>query len=127
MNATDSLQLHVPFSKLFWRQVKPVTRVGDVVVLRTKSADAGNAYRRASLANAGTQEGQGEDVVETQRSATSTAAPSPKNILSRLYGVLADIPKMVFGSQEDERAMDDVLFEIRREVFEVGRRSRQQE
>lgn len=58
---------------------------------------------------------------------------SPKNLLARLYGVLADIPKMVFGGQEeevegegfDERAFDDVLFEMRRAVFEVGRRGRE--
>ncbi|KAK1051328.1 hypothetical protein LTR74_016836 [Friedmanniomyces endolithicus] len=49
---------------------------------------------------------------------------SPRTILGRLKDVLADLPRMILGPQE-EREMDDVLFEIRREVFEAGRRGRQ--
>ncbi|KAK0327423.1 hypothetical protein LTR82_000938 [Friedmanniomyces endolithicus] len=49
---------------------------------------------------------------------------SPRTILGRLKDVLADLPRMILGPQ-DEREMDDVLFEIRREVFEAGRRGRQ--
>ncbi|KAK4506333.1 hypothetical protein PRZ48_000063 [Zasmidium cellare] len=83
------------------------------------ASDAGSSLRQA-----GAQEGNTDGEVEDQRSAASSPS-SPKNILARLYGVLADIPKMVFGSQEDERAFDDVLFDIRREVHEAGRRARQ--
>ncbi|KAK3632616.1 hypothetical protein LTR56_016224 [Elasticomyces elasticus] len=50
--------------------------------------------------------------------------PSPRTILGRLKDVLADLPRMLLGSQE-EREMDDVLFEIRREVHEASRRGRQ--
>ncbi|KAK0882873.1 hypothetical protein LTR87_003314 [Friedmanniomyces endolithicus] len=49
---------------------------------------------------------------------------SPRTILGRLKDVLADLPRMILAPQ-DEREMDDVLFEIRREVFEAGRRGRQ--
>lgn len=40
----------------------------------------------------------------------------PQSILGRLRGILADCKNMILGSQEEERALDDVLFEIRREV-----------
>ncbi|KAK0274735.1 hypothetical protein LTR35_011518 [Friedmanniomyces endolithicus] len=49
---------------------------------------------------------------------------SPRTILGRLKDVLADLPRMILGPQ-DERELDDVLFEVRREVFEAGRRGRQ--
>lgn len=49
----------------------------------------------------------------------------PKSILGRLRGVLDDCKKMVFGSQDEEREFDDILFEIRREVHEAGRRARE--
>ncbi|KAK4988816.1 hypothetical protein LTR50_003661 [Elasticomyces elasticus] len=48
----------------------------------------------------------------------------PKSILERLKGILVDCKNMVLGSQE-ERELDDVLFQVRREVHEAGRRARE--
>ncbi|KAF2171522.1 hypothetical protein M409DRAFT_63758 [Zasmidium cellare ATCC 36951] len=95
----------------------PVTR--KAARLSQGASDAGSSLRQG--------ESQEENVdQEADRPFSSAGSASPKNILARLYGVLSDIPKMVFGSQEDERAFDDVLFDIRREVHEAGRRARQQ-
>jgi hypothetical protein len=41
---------------------------------------------------------------------------TPKSILARLRNILSDCKSMVFGSQE-QREMDDVLFEVKSEVF----------
>ncbi|KAH9838820.1 Rap1-interacting factor 1 N terminal [Teratosphaeria destructans] len=49
---------------------------------------------------------------------------TPQSILTRLKGVLADLPRLILGSQ-DEREIDDMLFEIRKEVHEAGRRGKQ--
>ena len=57
--------------------------------------------------------------------ATVDLQVSPRSILGRLRDVLADLPKMFLGSQE-ERQMDNVLFDIRREVHEASRRFRDQ-
>ncbi|KAK5127689.1 hypothetical protein LTR08_004334 [Meristemomyces frigidus] len=59
----------------------------------------------------------------------STAMPdppvvTPRSIMARLRDVLADIPNMILGPQE-EREMDDIMFDIRREGHEAGRRGRQ--
>ncbi|KAK4549441.1 hypothetical protein LTR36_006438 [Oleoguttula mirabilis] len=48
----------------------------------------------------------------------------PRSILGRLRDVLADLPKMILGAQE-EREADDVLFEIRKAVYEAGKRARE--
>lgn len=48
---------------------------------------------------------------------------TPKSILGRLRDVLSDLPKMLLGTQE-ERELDDVLFEIRKEVYEAGKRAK---
>jgi hypothetical protein len=50
---------------------------------------------------------------------------TPRSILERLRGVLTDLPRMILGLQE-ERDMDDVLFEIRKEVHDAGRRGREE-
>lgn len=47
----------------------------------------------------------------------------PKSIMEKLKGILADCKNMMLGSQE-ERDMDDMLFEVRKEVHEAGRRGR---
>lgn len=48
---------------------------------------------------------------------------SPSSILQGLRGILQGCRDAVLGSQE-EREVDDVLFEIRREVHEAGRRAK---
>lgn len=48
---------------------------------------------------------------------------TPKSILRRLRDALTDFKGMILGSQE-EREFDDVLFELRKEVHEAGRRER---
>ncbi|GAB7366451.1 hypothetical protein MBLNU230_g8247t1 [Neophaeotheca triangularis] len=52
------------------------------------------------------------------------AIATPRSILARLRGVLADCGKMILGSQE-EREFDDALFELRREVHDAARRGRE--
>ncbi|KAK5124935.1 hypothetical protein LTR85_001125 [Meristemomyces frigidus] len=49
---------------------------------------------------------------------------TPRSILGRLRDVLSDLPKMILGAQE-EREIDDVLFQIRKEVYEAGKRTRE--
>jgi hypothetical protein len=46
----------------------------------------------------------------------------PKSLLGRLRGILAECRNMILGSQE-ERELDNVLYEMRREIHEAGRRS----
>jgi hypothetical protein len=48
---------------------------------------------------------------------------TPSSILARLKKIYADCSQLVLGSQE-ERAFDDVLFEIRRQVHDAGKRGR---
>lgn len=48
----------------------------------------------------------------------------PTSLMGKLKGALAECKKMILGSDEDERAIDDLMFEIRREVFEARRRGR---
>lgn len=50
----------------------------------------------------------------------------PKGILDRLRGVYAELKTTLLGSQE-EREFDDLLFAIRREVHEAGRRGREEQ
>ncbi|KAK5009612.1 hypothetical protein LTR28_000186 [Elasticomyces elasticus] len=62
---------------------------------------------------------------EEQAAATpGRAIAKPKSILERLRGILVDCKNMVLGSQE-ERELDYVLFQVRREVHEAGRRARE--
>lgn len=51
---------------------------------------------------------------------------TPKSIMGRLRDALSDLSKTFLGAQE-EREMDDMLYEIRREVHEAGRRGRDME
>lgn len=60
---------------------------------------------------------------ETVVSQHARPIATPRSILGRLRGILPDLRKMILGSQE-EREIDDVLFEIRKEVHEAGRRGR---
>ncbi|KAK3717390.1 hypothetical protein LTR37_005779 [Vermiconidia calcicola] len=49
---------------------------------------------------------------------------TPRSILGRLKDALSDFRGMILGGQE-EREFDDVLFELRRETHEAGRRGRE--
>lgn len=48
----------------------------------------------------------------------------PKSIMERLKAILADCKSMVLGSQEEVREIDDVLFQVKMEVYEAERRGR---
>lgn len=63
------------------------------------------------------------------QSATPARSPmreilTPSGILRGLKKILSDCKEAVLGSQE-EREMDDVLFEIRKEVYEAGKRRKE--
>lgn len=108
----------------------------------SQDTDAGSSSRKlygTPHTNGNEQQREGEQdereeehaSPENQLVAENSAVPAgrliaqPKSILDRLRGVLGDCRKMVFGSVEEERQFDDVLFEIRREVHEAGRRARE--
>ena len=59
----------------------------------------------------------------SSQSTPSRVKAKPASILGRLRRVLSDCKQLVLGSQE-EREFDDVLFEVRKEVHEAGRRGR---
>ena len=59
----------------------------------------------------------------SSQSTPSRAKAKPASIIGRLKRVLSDCKQLVLGSQE-EREFDDVLFEVRKEVHEAGRRGR---
>lgn len=63
----------------------------------------------------------GREEQETVAGPHARPIATPRSILGRLRGLLPDLRKMILGSQE-EREIDDVLFEIRKEVHEAGRR-----
>jgi hypothetical protein len=95
------------------------------------------ATRRSSLAaHARVQEDNHEQPVEAtnpDEPSTSQEQPrdpvnerkiaQPKSLLGRLREILAECRNMILGSQE-EREFDNVLFEMRREIHNAGRRSR---
>lgn len=47
---------------------------------------------------------------------------TPRSIINRLKKILADCQQLVLGSHEEEREIDYVLFEVRREVHDAARR-----
>ncbi|KAF1813434.1 hypothetical protein P152DRAFT_513662 [Eremomyces bilateralis CBS 781.70] len=61
-----------------------------------------------------------EDVTETQPLRTIR---TPRSMMEKLRGVLEDCKKLAFVGKE-EREVDDLLFELRKEVHEAGRRGR---
>jgi hypothetical protein len=95
------------------------------------------ATRRSSLAaHARSQQDNHERPVEAANSDESSTSQEqtpnsvnerkiaqPKSLLSRLREILAECRNMILGSQE-EREFDNVLFEMRREIHNAGRRSR---
>ncbi|KAG2163108.1 hypothetical protein VTO58DRAFT_110574 [Aureobasidium pullulans] len=48
----------------------------------------------------------------------------PKSVIARLRGLLAECKTLILGSQE-EREMQDVLYELGREVYDARKRSRE--
>ncbi|TKA79425.1 hypothetical protein B0A55_03516 [Friedmanniomyces simplex] len=113
--------------------------------LSQEATDLGRSTRRSiALSSQPNQvEEEADDAVDTENAVNEQQAPlqrqlsrevasssnerviaSPRSILGRLKDVLSDLPRMILGPQE-EREMDDVLFEIRREVHEASRRGRQ--
>ncbi|KAI7185534.1 hypothetical protein KC324_g7394, partial [Hortaea werneckii] len=57
---------------------------------------------------------------------TERPIATPTSIMGKLRNILGDLSKSFLGGQE-EREMDDVLFEIRQEVHEAARRGRQRD
>ncbi|EME50260.1 hypothetical protein DOTSEDRAFT_68960, partial [Dothistroma septosporum NZE10] len=53
---------------------------------------------------------------------SSARIAEPQTILERLRSVYRDFKGKVFGSKDEERQFDDLLFDFRREVHEAGRR-----
>lgn len=63
--------------------------------------------------------------VSSQDSAREKGGGRASNgILARLKGILQDCKQMILGSSQEEREFDDVLFHLRRELHEAGRRGR---
>ena len=63
------------------------------------------------------------EVSEKAASLCERTIATPRSIIGRFRDILADLRLPGFGlSRQEERAMDDVLFEIRREVHDAGRR-----
>lgn len=108
--------------------------VVEVEVPRTASRAVGRATFSSIQSNAEDDESSGEGTdqgADSQLKLEDQAACSrdrviakPKSIMERLRSILSDCKTMVLGSQE-ERDMDDVLFEMRKEVHEAGRRGRE--
>jgi len=80
---------------------------------------------------------QGEDEEETNLEADSQLKheeqeaairgrpiAKPKSVIARLRGLLAECKTLILGSQE-EREMQDVLYELGREVYDARKRSRE--
>jgi hypothetical protein len=91
-----------------------------------------SAVARDSCHNETTPDAEAEpasDEQPSQESVTSSMGTSgrkiaqPTSILGRLRGILADCRDMIMGSQE-QREIDSVLSEMRREVLDAGRRGR---
>ena len=60
---------------------------------------------------------------EREKVCTTQQVAQPKSVLDHLRGVLADCKEISLDAQE-ERLFDDILFELRREVHDAGRRGR---
>jgi hypothetical protein len=50
---------------------------------------------------------------------------TPKSIMERLKRTISDLKQMMLG-REEERALDDVMFDLRREVHAAGRRGQEE-
>lgn len=102
----------------------PTTRrtASAVVVLEAESQEAGE-HQEPENSGAATPTAQLAN--EQASPVNDRAIATPRSILARLRNALTDFKGMILGSQE-ERKFDDVLFELRRETHEAGRRGRQQ-
>ncbi|WPG98242.1 Hypothetical protein R9X50_00103000 [Acrodontium crateriforme] len=70
------------------------------------------------------EESQPEQSTPRQKQIIERPIATPRSMLSRLRGVLADLPKMILRSQ-DERDLDDVLFMIRKEAHNAAARAKE--
>ncbi|TKA62957.1 hypothetical protein B0A49_11607, partial [Cryomyces minteri] len=99
------------------------TRELDAVVIETSDPVRATTSQRADGEQAADEGPPPSRDTRTADGQSSRRTAQPKSIMDRLRGILADCRSLVLGSQE-ERELDDVLFEVRREVHEAGRRSR---
>jgi hypothetical protein len=106
---------------------------GDSVAVRssTRSSTGGSQSQSQTVEDPEPETDHEEASPEKQLAEESQSAANrgkkvvqPASILGRLRGVLADCKKMIIGQPEDEREFDDVLYEIRKEIFEAERRGR---
>ncbi|KAI7082379.1 hypothetical protein KC356_g8426 [Hortaea werneckii] len=65
-----------------------------------------------------------EETGDDRSTAGERPTATPASIMGKLRDILGDLSKSFLGGQE-EREMDDVLFEIRQEVHEAARRGKQ--
>ncbi|KAK4635060.1 Telomere length regulator protein rif1 [Fulvia fulva] len=95
-------------------------------VINTSRRPSVFSVKRAKRVEEDEQEGDdSEDDLSSAAQSTSAhgrETVESKSILERLRGVYADFKGKVFGSRDEERQFDDLLFEFRREVHEAGRR-----
>lgn len=97
---------------------------------RTLSQDMSQDQSQATNGTSASSEHETASAEQQLASEQSTAASrgrkiaKPTSLIGKLKGALAECKKMILGSDEDERAIDDLMFEIRREVFEARRRGR---
>ncbi len=102
--------------------------------LPERTTAAHSKKRRASESPANIQEDEESSVstppaakkrrlfqASTTPEESQARSPTGRGILGGLKRILRDIQRAVLGSQE-EREIDDVLFEIRKEVHQAGRR-----
>jgi hypothetical protein len=113
----------------------PDTQLVKAARLSQSETNAGRLTERRSQVNSATPDvaadltdglGQNEmDMVqEAVRATKERVKATPKSILGRLRDVLVDLPSMILGSQE-ERELDDMLFDVRRAMHEAARRGRE--
>ncbi|SMR50856.1 unnamed protein product [Zymoseptoria tritici ST99CH_1A5] len=101
---------------------------GEASALRTRSSDSQSQSQPVQQPDEDSdhEAASPEKQLTQEHSAAvrSKKVVQPASILGRLRGVLADCKKMIIGKPEDEREFDDVLYEIRKEIFEAERRGR---
>jgi hypothetical protein len=66
------------------------------------------------------------DVGMSSRTLAERVILTPKSIMERLKRTISDLKQMMLG-REEERALDDVMFDLRKEVHAAGRRGQENE
>jgi hypothetical protein len=95
-------------------EVEEVSR--DSAVEQPGEASTFNDERPPQLPRTATDAAASELSQSAQSSSNERRILTPKSIIAKLRGLLSDCKSMVFGSQE-QRQIDDALFEIKSEVF----------